>query len=285
MPPTFGLFVPADPARDPVEAARHAEDLGFDLITVSDHLQGRSASLETWTVLTWMAAVTERIRVGPNVLGLPYRHPAVTAKMAGSLHELSGGRLVLGLGAGGNDAEFRAFGLTQREPGEKVEALEEALRIIRAMWAGDQVTFPGSHFEVTGATIEPRPDEPPPVWLGVYGERMLEVCGRLGDGWLPSRMYLEPEAAFRKLRTLREHAERAGRDPEDLTYAYNVWVKVDEEAEPRKGQIAGRPERVVEACAEFLEGGFTHLNFSASGDQVEQRERLAKEIVPPLREL
>src|ERR671934_629201 len=105
---------PARDGADPVAASRHAESLGFDLVTVSDHLHGRHPSLETWTLLTWLAAGTERISIAPTVLGLPYRHPPIVAKMAESLQRLSGGRLVLGLGGGGVDREFEAFGLEVR---------------------------------------------------------------------------------------------------------------------------------------------------------------------------
>ncbi|MGH2651238.1 MAG: LLM class flavin-dependent oxidoreductase, partial [Actinomycetota bacterium] len=109
----FGVTVipSASDRSDPVGEARHAEELGFDLVTLWDHLYGTRPSYETWTLLTWMAASTSRISVGTNVLGLPYRNPVVIAKMAETLDRLSGGRLILGLGAGGNDAEFEAFGL------------------------------------------------------------------------------------------------------------------------------------------------------------------------------
>src|SRR5580698_10256754 len=103
-----------------ITEAQHAESLGFDLFCVADHLHGANPTPEPWTALTWIAAVTSRIGVMTNVLGLPYRAPAVTAKMAENLSRLSSGRLVLGLGTGGYDAEFAAFGLAQRTPGRKV---------------------------------------------------------------------------------------------------------------------------------------------------------------------
>jgi alkanesulfonate monooxygenase SsuD/methylene tetrahydromethanopterin reductase-like flavin-dependent oxidoreductase (luciferase family) len=124
----FGLIYGFRPfAADRLIAeAREAESLGFDLFCAADHLHGAHPTPEPWTALSWIAAVTERIAVMPNVLGLPYRAPAVTAKMAETLDRLSGGRLVLGLGTGGYDAEFAAFGLAQRTPGRKVAALGEA---------------------------------------------------------------------------------------------------------------------------------------------------------------
>ncbi len=284
MAPTFGLFLSSRPEGDPVGQARRAEALGFDMVTVSDHLHGRSGSVETWTLLTWIAAATERIRVAPNVLALPYRHPAVVAKMAASLDQLSGGRLVLGLGAGGNDAAFRAFGLAGREPGEKVAALEEAVDVMQGLWSEPGFTYEGRHFRTEGANLEPRPERRIPIWLGVYGERMVDLTGRKADGWLPSLFFLPPERAYERMERLRRAAAGAGRDPGDLAYAYNVWLRVEEGAEPKKGQVAGGPKVVAEALAGFLQGGFTHLNFAPDGDPAEQAERLAQEVIPALRD-
>jgi len=126
----FGLV---DPGRL-VADVQQAETLGFDMVSFPDHLHGERPSVEPWTALTWAAAATERIAVMPNVLALPYRAPAVTAKMAETLDRLSSGRLVLGLGTGGYDAEFAAFGLAERTPGQKVSALAEALQIMRGLW-------------------------------------------------------------------------------------------------------------------------------------------------------
>jgi alkanesulfonate monooxygenase SsuD/methylene tetrahydromethanopterin reductase-like flavin-dependent oxidoreductase (luciferase family) len=113
-----------------IAEARHAESLGFDLFCVADHLHGGNPTPEPWTALTWIAAMIEHIGVMTNVLGLPYRTPTVTAKMAETLDRLSGDRLVLGLGTGGYDREFSAFGLAERSPGQKVGALSEAILII-----------------------------------------------------------------------------------------------------------------------------------------------------------
>lgn len=273
---TFGLFLAHK--EDPVAAARQAEELGLDMVTVSDHLHG-GPTWEPWTVLTWIAAATERIRVAPNVLGLPYRHPAVTAKMAETLHRLSGGRLVLGLGAGGSDSEFEAFGLPVRERGEKVDAFEEALRIIRGLWEEESFSFQGEHYTVSEARVEPKPGLVP-IWIGAYGDRMIGLIGRYADGWLPSLMYISLDRAAEKMDRLRAAAEDAGRDPEEITFALNVWLRIEDGAEPRRGQIAGSLDRVVEELSAVLGRGFTHLNFAASGQ--EQRARLAEEILPKL---
>lgn len=286
MGPLFGVSVipSASDRSDPVGEARHAEALGFDLVTVWDHLEGPHPSLETWTLLTWIGASTSRVRLGPNVLGLPYRPPAVVAKMAESLDRLSGGRLVLGLGAGGSDREFRGFGLPVRSPREKLEALEEAVDVIRGLWTEPSFTYLGRHYRLEEGRLEPKPDRPISIWLGVYGPRGLDLVARKGDGWIPSMPYLPPTEAVRRLRVVRERAERAGRDPDAITYAYNVRVRVGQgpAGDPER-EVAGGTEEVLDRLAGLLRMGFTCLNLWLSGDRAEQRELVAREVLPHLR--
>jgi alkanesulfonate monooxygenase SsuD/methylene tetrahydromethanopterin reductase-like flavin-dependent oxidoreductase (luciferase family) len=268
---------------DPAAEARHAESLGFDLVTAMDHLPGSRPSFETWTLLTWVAASTERILVGTNVLGMPYRHPAVTAKMAETFQRLSGGRLVLGIGGGGSNQEFAAFGLPVRKPREKVDAFEEGIGVIRRLWEGGPVTFHGAQYSVEGAEISPTPEPPIPLWFGSYGPRSLALTGRLADGWIPSYRYAPPQRWQQMRDRVRKAAEEAGRDPETLAYAYNVGVRVDERAEQRHGMIAGPPDKVVEEILPLLRAGVTFPVIWTAGEGFEQRERLAKEILPNLR--
>lgn len=283
----FGVSVNASavPEADPVEDARHAEDLGFDLVTVTDHLPGSRPTHETWTLLTWIAAATERIAVGTNVLGLPYRNPAVTAKMAASLDQLSGGRLILGLGGGGSNAEFRAFGLPVREPRDKVDALEEGLGIIHGLWTEDEFTYEGRHYSVRQATIEPKPDREIPIWLGTYGRRSVALAGRVAQGWIPSMRFLPPDRWTGVRDRLRAAAEAAGRDPDALEYAYNVAVRVDDRAEPRQHVVAGGAEHVATRLVELARMGVTVVNLWPAGDGAEQRERLSRQVIPAVRDL
>jgi alkanesulfonate monooxygenase SsuD/methylene tetrahydromethanopterin reductase-like flavin-dependent oxidoreductase (luciferase family) len=275
---------------DPVAEARHAEALGFDVVTVHrDVLHGPPPSLETWTLLTWVAAHTTTVKLAPNVLALPNRHPAVLAKMAETLDRLAAGRLILALGGGAliNHQAFDAFGLAHRSPGETVAATEEAIDVIRGLWRQPSFSYAGHHFTTSGAELQPRPTHPPPIWLGAFGPRMLDLVGRKADGWLPSLFLLEPERAYRSVDRIREVASRAGRDPEALTYGYNVGVLIKEGAvaTATRGQIAGSPEEVARQLAGFVSGGFSFLNLSLSpaADGVEQRERLAREVLPVLR--
>jgi len=287
MPATLiGLNVStaATPGTDPVAAARRAEELGFDLVSASDHLHGRQPTFEPWTMLSWIAAATSRVRVATRVLGVPYRHPAVVAKMAESFDRLSGGRLVLGLGGGAVDEEFRAFGLGVRSPRDKVDGLEEAVRIARGMWSRPGFTLQGRLYHTDGAELEPKPDRRIPIWLGTYGDRALALTGRLADGWIPSLAYAPPERVAVMRERVMAAAEAAGRDPREVTCAYNVGVRVDERAEAGPSAVAGAPGAVTERLLGFLELGFTALSLIPVGPgEPEQAERLAREVVPALR--
>jgi alkanesulfonate monooxygenase SsuD/methylene tetrahydromethanopterin reductase-like flavin-dependent oxidoreductase (luciferase family) len=284
--PGIGITISGAPDADPVAEARHAEALGFDAVSVHrDVLSGPPPSSEMWTLLTWLAAHTTKVRLLPDVLALPNRHPAVLAKMAETLSRLSGGRLILGLGGGApiNHGAFGAFGLARRSPAETVAATAEALEVIKGLWRRPDFTHAGEHFTVTEADLAPRPSEPIPVWLGAFGPRMLDLTGRGADGWLPSMFLLEPPLAYRSLERVRRAADRAGRDPDDLVYGYNVGVLVQEGAPPTRGLLAGGPEEVAERLAELVGGGFSFLNLAPLRDGAAQRERLAHEVLPLLR--
>jgi alkanesulfonate monooxygenase SsuD/methylene tetrahydromethanopterin reductase-like flavin-dependent oxidoreductase (luciferase family) len=282
----FGLGIPAAaaPGADPVGAARAAEELGFDFVGTNDHLHGSSPSFETWTLLVWIAAATSRIRVATRVLATPMRPPPVVAKMAESLDRLSGGRLILGLGGGSMDEELAAFGLGARSPRDKVDGMEEAIRIMRGMWSQERFSFSGRLYRTEGARIEPKPDRRIPIWLGTYGSRALAVTGRLADGWIPSLGFAAPEQIPAMRDRVLAAARDAGRDPAEITCAYNLTVRVDEHAEPRPDTVTGPPGLVVERLLGFLELGFTALSFIPTGpDPAEQAHRLAREVLPALR--
>src|ERR671931_2552581 len=155
----FGLNVSTlvTPGADPVATARRAEELGFDFVSASDHLHGERPAYEPWTMLSWIAAATSRIHVGTRVLAVPYRHPAVLAKMAETFDRLSGGRLILGLGGGSADEEVRAFGLGERPPRDKVDGLAEGIRIARGLWSQPSLTFEGRLYRTGGAELQPKP--------------------------------------------------------------------------------------------------------------------------------
>jgi len=288
--PGFGitLHTVIRPGLDQVAEALDAEQLGYDVMALHrDAIHGDDPSFENWTLLSWLAAQTTRIRVAPLVLALPHRHPAVLAKMAETLDRLSGGRLILVLGGGGpmNEPAYRALGLESRSPGEKVEALEEAIDILRGLWSTSGFSYPGKHFRTEGATIEPKPGHAIPIWLGVFGDHMLELVGRKADGWLPTYPFLAPEQAYRKLERLRKSAEYAGRNPDQLTYGYTIPVLVEKGSVTTRGQIAGSAHEVARQLADMVRHGFTFLNLWPAGEAATQRGLLAREVLPIVRDL
>lgn len=284
----FGIsIIPSASVRsDPVQEARRAEELGFDFVAVWDHPHGEHPSFEAWTLMTWLAARTSRIAIASDVLSLPFRLPAMTAKMAESLDRLSGGRLILGLGAGFTDEEFAGYGAPLGTPREKVAALEEALSIIRGVWSEPSFTFEGVHYRTRGTLLEPKPARPIPIWLGAYRPRMLELTGTLADGWIPSMGFMPPSAVKPAMERVRAAAERAGRDADALDYAYNVGVRIGVGPSPDPDrQIVGEPGEVVERLSGILDLGFTALNLFVTGRRDEQEERLAADVLPALRRL
>ena len=282
----FGLNVSANPTSgsDPVALAVEAEELGFDFVSASDHLHGDSPTYEPWTLLTWIAASTSRLRVATRVLATPYRHPPVLAKMAETLDRLSGGRLILGLGGGYVDEEFRAFGLRVPTAREKVDGLEEAIRLARALWLEEDVTFDGNLYRTIEAQVEPKPVHSIPIWLGTYGPRALELTGRLADGWIPTLEVAPPERVALMRQRVLAAAEQAGRDPGDILCVYNVGIQVEDGAEEQPGIVAGPPDRVAERLLQFADLGFRAFNFLPEGPApVEQAERIAGDVIPAVR--
>jgi alkanesulfonate monooxygenase SsuD/methylene tetrahydromethanopterin reductase-like flavin-dependent oxidoreductase (luciferase family) len=273
---------------DQAAEALDAEQLGYDVVTLHrDALHGSDPSFESWTLLSWLAARTTRISVAPLVLALPHRHPALLAKMAETLDRLSGGRLILILGGGGpmNEPAYHALGLASRSPGEKVQALEEAIEILRGLWSTSGFTYAGRHFGTDQATIEPKPSHTIPIWLGVFGDRMLELVGRKADGWLPTYQFLAPEQAYRKVERLHRAAELAGRNPDHLTYGYTIPVLIDKSSVTTRGQIAGSVLEVARQLADMMRHGFTFLNLWPVGEAATQRELLAREVLPIVRDI
>ncbi|MGH8961889.1 MAG: LLM class flavin-dependent oxidoreductase [Jatrophihabitantaceae bacterium] len=281
-----GLDLPTSAATgaDPVADARAAEALGYDFVSASDHPSGDNPTFETWTLLAWVAASTSRIQVASRVLGVPYRPPPMVAKMAETLDRLSDGRLILGLGGGYSDDEFRAFGLKVPTPREKVDGLEEAIDIIRGLWSEPSFTYPGTQFQTQDAALEPKPDRHIPIWLGTFGPRALTLTGRLADGWIPSLGGAPPEQVPAMRGRILRGAHDAGRDPADLTCAYNVQVRIEAQSHAPSSIVSGSAEAVTERLLSFRDLGFTAVNLTPVGpDRREQVEQLARDVLPDLR--
>ena len=282
----FGLDVSTSAAADadPVADARAAEALGFDFVSASDHPSGTHPTYETWTMLTWIAAATSRVHVATRVLGVPYRSPAVLAKMAESLDRLSGGRLILGLGGGASDEEFRSYGLPVRTPREKVDALADAVRVIRGLWTQPRLTYDGVHYRTENAPLEPKPARPIPIWLGTFGRRSLAITGELGDGWIPSLDHAGPDRIAGRHRQVADAARAAGRDPADLTYACNLTVRITDDGDSTEADVAGSIDAVTKQLADLVAIGFDAFNLMpVGGGRARQVELLATEVVPRTR--
>jgi alkanesulfonate monooxygenase SsuD/methylene tetrahydromethanopterin reductase-like flavin-dependent oxidoreductase (luciferase family) len=275
-------FGPFDPDALVADAVR-AESLGFDLFSLPDHLHSDQPTVESWTALAFVAAATERLVVMTNVLGVPYRSPAVTAKMAETLDRLSGGRLVLGLGSGGYDPEFSAFGLPERSRGEKVTALGEAIRIIRGLSEEPTFTFDSQHYQVREARIEPKPAHRIPIWAGAYGPRALRLTGALADGWIPSIGRLGLERAIELRTAVLAGFHQAGRGAERFTWATNIVVGSETGQTAWEGwhQLLGDSKTVTDHLIEIVEAGFSVINVAFQiPDAI---ERFAAEVIPSVR--
>jgi alkanesulfonate monooxygenase SsuD/methylene tetrahydromethanopterin reductase-like flavin-dependent oxidoreductase (luciferase family) len=280
---TFGTFITPQNRRpdDVVALARLTEAAGLDLATFQDHPY-QPAFLDTWTLLSWVAARTETLRVAPNVLNLPLRQPAVVARAAASLDLLSGGRVELGLGAGAFWDAIEAMGGRRLSPGQAVDALGEAIDVIREIWDVSErsgVRVDGEHYRVRGAKRGPEPAHDIPIWIGAYKPRMLRLTGRKADGWLPSLGYMAPEDLAPANRTIDEAAVAAGRDPRAIRRLVNVQGTF---AAERGGFLQGPPEQWVEELMPLvLEHGFS--TFIVTADDPRTIELLGREVAPAVR--
>jgi alkanesulfonate monooxygenase SsuD/methylene tetrahydromethanopterin reductase-like flavin-dependent oxidoreductase (luciferase family) len=281
----LGVSTSPGPGVDPVAEARLAEEVGFDYVSASDHLNGTTATYEPWTLLTAIAAVTTRIRVLTRVLAVPYRNPGVLAKMAETLDRLSDGRLILGLGGGFVDDEFRAFGLPVPTNRDRVDAVAEQIAIARATWTEPSASFEGRLYRIEGAVVEPKPEHRISIWLGMYKRRGLALTGREADGWIPSIGFAPPPVVVGLWEQVQVAAREAGREPSEITAAYNMLVRVGDGQPGNVMTIAGPAESITDQLIGFIGLGFTSFNLVPAGtDRMDQIELLGRDVLPALRE-
>ncbi|WP_406069165.1 LLM class flavin-dependent oxidoreductase [Micromonospora sp. NBC_01638] len=281
----FGSFVTpsgGNPDRT-VGVAVLAEQVGLDLVTFQDHPY-QPAFLDTWTLLSFVAARTSRVHVAANVTNLPLRPPAVLARSVASLDLLSGGRVSLGLGAGAFWDAIEAMGGRRLTPGQGVRALEEAIEIIRQLWDAEArggVRVDGEFYRVVGAKRGPAPAHAVPIWLGAYKPRMLQLTGRRADGWLPSLGYLQPSDLAKGNATIDEAAQQAGRSPRDVRRLLNISGQFSAVG---SGPLNGPAEQWVQELVELALGEGVSTFILASDDPDDLR-RFAGEVAPAVREL
>jgi alkanesulfonate monooxygenase SsuD/methylene tetrahydromethanopterin reductase-like flavin-dependent oxidoreductase (luciferase family) len=287
----FGYFLIPD-ANDPfgvLETARLADRLGYDLLAVQDHPY-QPAHLDTLALLGTILAQTERVRAFQDVGNLPLRPPATFAKAAATLDLLSGGRFEAGLGGGGFLDAARAMGAPTLTPGESLEALEEAIVILRAWWSTAGVLrFKGHHYQLDGARPGPKPAHEIGIWLGAAKPRALALTGRKADGWAaPLMNYLPPAAAADAQEIIDRAARDAGRDPASIRRIYNTpgafTSTAPAPARDTDQSIVGPPEHWAEVLTHLaLDLGFGAFVLLTPPDPDTLRTFI-EEVAPDVRE-
>jgi probable F420-dependent oxidoreductase len=248
-----------------VSMARAAEEVGFDSMWVGDHLLYRGdggperGPWEAWALLAGLAAVTERIHLGPLVACLAFHRPGVLAKVAATVDEISGGRMILGVGAGWNEPEFRAFGLPF---GRRASRFEEAFTIVRRLLAGERVTVAGRFWEMEDAVLLPRLVRRPPLMVGSTGQRVLGVTLPHVEAWNTWYEWYgnTAEGFAERNATVTALAEQAGRPPQEIERSACVLVVLDRSTLERPVEegvvpLQGGTERIAAGLRELAEAG------------------------------
>ena len=256
---------------------------GFTTLWVEDHLQlGEIATHECMTTLSYFAGEFPQFRVGVLVLCQSYRNPALTAKMAANLQLLSGGRFILGLGAGWKEDEYHAYGYPFPDTKTRLEELEEAAIIMKAMWSSGTTTFLGKHYSIRDAYCEPQPNPSIPLLIGGGGEeKTLAIVARRADWWNFNSCPVEEYA--HKVTILKSHCVRIGRDPAEIKLTYLSTASVSEDPKqvvrnPQKHFVAGSSAEVINELERFHAVGVTHFMFRFLDP--ESLERFVKTVVP-----
>ena len=301
---SFGAQLSMHPPAEQFELVRRVEDLGFDSVWTGDHVSFHNPLYESLTLLAAYAPITRRIKLGVAVYLLALRAPAVAAKVTATLDVLAGGRLIFGVGVGGeNPKEFDVCGVPRGERGARVT---EGIEVVRALWRDGPATFHGRFSRFEGVSIDPKPVQKlPPIWIGGRSDAALGRAGRQGDGWVS--YVVQPERYARSLEKIREAAHAAGRRLEGFTAAHLAFVTVgrdwerakatwvaclsrryaqDFEPLAKKYGIIGTPEQCAEQLAAFRDAGCGYFVLSAVGDprdEQAQLETIASEILPRFR--
>jgi alkanesulfonate monooxygenase SsuD/methylene tetrahydromethanopterin reductase-like flavin-dependent oxidoreductase (luciferase family) len=279
-PIQFGYFLVPYAAEPLLEKARELDRLGYDYIGIQDHPY-QPRYVETWTLLSMIAAQTERVRLFTDVANLALREPAVLGKAAATLDLLSGGRFELGLGAGAFWDPIHAYGGQRRTPAEAYTSLAEGIEVIRRIWSGENnLRFDGEIYHLAGAKSGPVPPHPIGIWLGAYGPRTLRLTGRVADGWVPS-LQGDSAALSRMTERVDASALEAGRNPNRIQRVLNVNGQITDGKS--EGLLHGPVNQWVEQLTDLALGlGFdTFVLWSADGSG---HERFVNEVAPALRD-
>lgn len=313
--PSVGLVLPQYESswEEALRLAAEAERVGFAALWLEDHFRpwahaDTGPALEGWTTIAALSQVTSRIRLGTLVTCTSYREPALVAKMGATLDVISGGRFILGIGAGWYAEEYEAYGYPFPAPGERVGRLRDAVRIVRAMWTEESPTLVTPHYTVREARCNPRPLQrpSPPIWIGGGGPRILRIAARHADGWNYGAMTPQQFAAKRE--ALRAYVDAAGRGPDAVTASLELFVFLGAtEAEARERvrafeasrppgnavrllirdaycatRIEGSPDEVARRLAAYAAAGVDHFTLVFPDPDLATIRLFGEEVLPRL---
>jgi probable F420-dependent oxidoreductase len=298
----FGTSLSLKPPGEQFDLVRRVEALGFESVWTGDHVSFHGPIHESLTLLASYVPITSRIRLGTAVYLLALRPPAIAAKATATLDALSGGRLIFGVGVGGeNPKEFELCGVPHRERGARVS---EAIDVVRTLWRDTPARFKGRFTQFENVSIDPKPVQQPgpPIWIGGRSDAALARAGRQGDGWMS--YVVQPERYAQSVDKIRTAAQAAGRPLDGFAFAHlafitlgrdwdsakAVWVqhlsrRYAQDFEPlaRKYGIIGTPEQCAEQLGRFEAAGCNYVVFNVIGppeDERDQLERIAADVLP-----
>ena len=276
-----------------VEIARAAEKAGFETVTFSD--RPPETNLEGWTFATAIAMRTERIVVTHSTLNVPYRYPALLAKMATALDVVTGGgRVRLTIGAGTQENHATTYGMMWGTPGERVTGMADTINILRGMWsASGPFSYQGKRYSVEGAVLDPKPRGPIPIYVGAGMPRTLSIAGSLADGWLKNGGWPKSPEAYAELQEAVDRAaEKAGRDPRKIRRVVNCTAYVGDK-DPASvmpstfgsaGGLMGTATQVFDIIERHRQAGVDTFHVQFNNDIIdEQIPRFGEEIIAKLR--
>lgn len=301
----LGAFIASHPPEEQFALVQRIEALGFDSVWTGDHISFHHPLYESLTLLAAYAGITRRLRLGTAVYLLALRHPTVAAKITSTLDVLSGGRLIFGVGVGGeNPKEFEACGVPHTERGARVS---EGIEVVRTLWRDTPASFKGRFTQFESVSIDPKPVQKPgpPIWIGGRSDAALRRAGAQGDGWVS--YVVQPERYAQSLEKIRAAAEPAGRSLDGFAAAHLTFITVGRDHEAaratwirllsrryaqdftplaQKYGIIGTPEQCLEQLDRFVQAGCRYFLMNPICDLSDEREQLeviAAEIMPRLR--
>lgn len=278
---------PSHPFATHVDLARHAESTGWDGVWLADHFMPNAEDTsqdwpEGWTTLSALAMAVPRVRLGTLVIGNTYRHPAVLAKMAATLDHISGGRLVLGLGAGWQENEHRQYGIPFHDVPGRLARLDEACEVITSLFTQEKSNFAGRHYQLTDASLEPKPLQSPlPLLIGGGGEKVtLRIAAKWANEW---NVWGTPETLAHKISVLEAHCRDLGRDPGTIRKSAQAllfmgedqaWLDKMRSAPSPMARMIGTPAELRDLVAQYADAGVDELiipDFTLGGGDATKR--------------